>query len=387
MGTLEGIVLYLVAIVTLGVLIFVHELGHFLLAKWNGVGVLEFSIGFGKILFKRKVHETTYSLRLIPLGGFVRMVGDDFRQLSGDFDEQLTREQEELSEEEKALLADRSRWFLTRKFWPKVSIVLAGPGFNILFAIFASMASFAYYGKGVLQDQAIIGGLLPGFPAEKAGLQENDRVLKIDGRDISSWEELASTIQNFGEKPLEFTVQRDVEETSQELQITITPTRETSEIDVIEGVEGDSRAKIGIYPSFLREPVSFWEACQYGFLHTLRLSVMVIRGTFGMISGQVSTKNIAGPITIFSEAAKSAKKGFEKLIDFAIFLSISLAILNLLPIPILDGGHLMFFIIEALKGGPVSLRIHALANQLGMALLLLLMVFAFGNDIFRLATN
>lgn len=143
--------------------------------------------------------------------------------------------------------------------------------------------------------------------------------------------------------------------------------------------------KIGIVSDTIRKPVTFSESVTLGFNQVSYLCVVTVRGLWGMIQGAISPKHISGPIFIFKEAAKSAKKGFEYLLDFMTFLSVSLAILNLLPIPILDGGHLMFFTIQALRGGkPVSLRFQELANQVGMLILFLLMIFAFGNDLLKL---
>lgn len=387
----------LISILVLGFLIFVHELGHFLLAKWNGVGVVEFAIGFGRPLWQRKRGETVYSLRLIPLGGYVRMVGDDPRALEGEQGKAPTTEGERSEsaltgsdvQADAALLADKSRWFLTKGYWPKFSIVLAGPAFNFLFAILAAIGSFAVFGRDIALNTPVIGAVIPGYPAEKSGLKAGDTVKSIDGKPITSWAELAETVATSEGRQMAFVVERaavsnGAEKT--EVALSMTGTSDAAELAMLDsgGEKSQRRFKIGIGPASKREPVSFGIAIKAGILHVAYLSELTVRGLYGMIKGAISPRHIGGPIFIFKEAAQSAERGVADLIGFMVFLSVSLAVLNLLPIPILDGGHLVFFTIEALKGSPVSLRFQERANQVGMALLLLLMVFAMGNDILKL---
>ncbi len=372
---------FLVSILVLGILIFVHELGHFLLAKLNGVGVLEFSIGFGRKIWRRKIGETTYAIGLIPLGGYVRMVGDDPR----DMEPVSATPDEELSPEDRALLNDRSRWFLSKGYLAKSSIVLAGPGFNLLFAVLFSIFSFYNFGRMVAVDRAVIGDVIPGYPAEKAGLRAKDLVKSVDGQAVESWVDMADLIRKSDGKAVTFSVERVAEAGVETKSFTMAGTDDTAEISVLEGTSGKRSVKIGIVPDTIREPVDFYGAVKAGVGQVSYLCVVTVRGLWGMIQGAISPKHISGPIFIFKEAAKSAKKGLEHVLDFMTFLSVSLAILNLLPIPILDGGHLMFFTLQALRGGkPVSLRIQEVANQVGMLILFLLMIFAFGNDLLKL---
>ncbi|MFM1847006.1 MAG: hypothetical protein RL417_480 [Pseudomonadota bacterium] len=386
----------LISILVLGVLIFVHELGHFLLAKWNGVGVVEFAIGFGKPLWQRRYGETVYSIRLIPLGGYVRMVGDDPRALAGVADgsssEEGARAESALTGSEisvdPALLADRSRWFLSKGYWPKFSIVFAGPAFNLIFAVGAAIASFALFGRDVPLEGPAIGAVVPAYPAEKAGLKPGDIVRSIDGVPVSTLVELAERVAGSGGREMAFVVERGGEESGakEEVQLRITGTSDAAELAMLDSdpQPATPRYKIGIVPGTKREPVEFFTAIKAGFIHVAYLSELTLKGLWGMVQGAISPRHIGGPIFIFKEAAQSAQRGAPDLIGFMVFLSVSLAILNLLPIPILDGGHLVFFTIEALKGSPVSLRFQERANQIGMALLLLLMVFAMGNDILKL---
>lgn len=361
---------FLVAVVILGVLIFVHELGHFLLAKWNGVGVLEFSIGFGRKIWKRTIGETSYSIGLIPLGGYVRMLGDDPREMQGGSDNAAT---------------DRSRWFLSKRYLPKASIVLAGPMFNLIFAVLASIASYSIYGQMKSVDLPVIGDVIPGYPAEKAGLQAKDKVISVDGVVVTTWKELAQLVAASDGRKMQLEIDRRSEGGEVERRtLTLAGTDETAEIAVVEGTLGKKSFKVGIVPDAERIPVSFSEAAVSGFMHVAFLSRVTVSGLAGMVQGLISPKHISGPIFIFKEAARSANRGFEHVLEFMIFLSVSLAILNLLPIPILDGGHLVFFTLEAIRGVPLSLRVQEWANQVGMLILLALMIFAFSNDLLKL---
>lgn len=377
----------LVSVLILGLLIFVHELGHFLFAKWNKVGVLEFAIGFGHKIFSKKIGETTYSLRLIPLGGYVKMVGDDPHDVfGGESAETAAEAAPEVDEETKRLMKDRSRWFLTKGYLPKLSIVLAGPGFNLLFAFIISAASFYAWGAAEHLDKPIIGDTITGYPAEKAGLKAKDKVLSIDGAPTTTWEALAETIAASGGKELNLKVERlNAEGAAERVDIKVAGSPDSSEMQVLSGTPKKPGAyKIGIMPSVQRKPVGAIDSIIGGAGHVWFVSKVTVRGLLGMVQGAISTKNIAGPIFIFKEAARSATKGLEAVLDFMIFLSVSLAILNLLPIPILDGGHILFFTAEAVKGSPISLRTMRWANNFGMAVLLVLMIFAMSNDILKL---
>jgi regulator of sigma E protease len=389
--------LIFVSILVLGVLVFVHELGHFLLAKLNGIAVIEFSIGFGKKLLRKRVGGTIYSIGMIPLGGYVRMAGDDPRDLQRPADgekgvdaQHSSRESDEDPEEaylKLMLMGDPNRWFLNKGFFAKSSVVIAGPGFNLLFAVFLSIFAIYLYGLPLPVDKPIIGDVLPGYPAEKATLRAKDVVTKMDGKVVTTWTEFAKTVADSGGNEMTLSVDRinpEAPEGVEHLELKVKATSDVDELAVLEGTTHKKTFKIGVVPDAPRKEVEFSKAVEAGTLYVFDLSRVVVRGLVGMVQGAVSTKNIAGPIFIFKEAANSAKKGLENLFNFMIFLSVSLAILNLLPIPILDGGHLLFFVIEALKGSPVSLRIQEFANQVGMFILLMLMVFAVGNDIAKL---
>ncbi len=384
--------MYLVAVLVLCILIFVHELGHFLLAKWNNVGVLAFSIGFGPILWKKQVGETTYTLRAFPLGGFVRMVGDDPRALDPNANLEEDEEKpsfeeldpKEFTPEQRALIADKSKWFLLKSYWPKFSIVFAGPAFNFIFAAILGSLTVFIYGKALPVKEAVIGEVVPNHAAAKAGVKSDDLVLSLNGQPVENWTALALGIRNSGGKPVELLIERKGPSGEVEKVTTVvTPEADRSGLVSEEERESGDVYRIGITPSIIRVPATFLEALKAGPYVTYSLSAQTLAGLKGLLLGHISSDNVAGPVRIFQEAGRSAERGLEHLFSFMIFLSVSLAVLNLLPVPVLDGGHIVFFTIEALKGGPLSIRVREVANQVGFALLLALMVFALSNDLFR----
>ena len=398
------------AILALGILVFVHELGHFLFAKLFSVQVLEFAVGFGPRIWGRQFRGTAYSIRAIPLGGYVRMAGEsplDFESASPTVSENNTPPDQEkgdtTSEEPMSgaadlasesltdelsddsflppVTTDRNRWFLSQSYIPKFLIVFAGPLFNVLFAILLAWFALFLFGKATSVEIAKIGATIPDLPAEQAGIQAGDTVIRINGKEITLWDEMARTIQNSAGASLQLDLDRDGEIVS----LTLTPTLEQSELDILlDDDEYRERYKVGIIPATTREAAGFFEAATLGVQQVLFISELTLKGLYGMIKGRLSTDSISGPLYIFKHGADAAQSGIDRLIDFMVFLSVSLALLNLPPIPVLDGGHLVFFTIEAIKGSPVSMRLQQIATQIGMLFLLGLMLFAVSNDIKKL---
>jgi regulator of sigma E protease len=382
-----------IGLAVLSVLVFIHELGHFLVAKYFNVGVLEFAIGFGKKIKSFKHKETTYSLRAIPLGGYVRMLGDDPFNPPGQnvrnepVDEtrlpELQAVSDELSSLDPALVNDRSRWFLSKPVYQRALVVFAGPFFNFAFAFLLAAGSQYIYGVDMPVNEPIVGDVSPDLPAEKAGLLPGDRVVKVNGTAVASWVELSRMIRTSDGSLMKMEVLRKYDGKDKLINIKVQPQLEAKEIALLTGSTKPSYV-VGIRGSWQRIAIPFHEAVIDGFLDVAGLSITTLKGIWWMISGSISAKNIGGPITIVKESTKAAKKGFEQLLWFMFFLSVSLAVLNLLPIPVLDGGHLFFYAIEVIKRGPVSLKFQQAANQVGMVLLLGLMIFALGNDLFNL---
>jgi len=338
------------AVILLGILIFVHELGHFLVAKRTGVKVEKFSLGFGTKILSKKIGETEYLLSAIPLGGYVKMIGED--------------PNEEVAEPERS--------FSNKSVWVRLSIVIAGPLFNILFAILMlSMVFMA--GVRIPSDKALVGKIKEGYPAQKVGLRAGDAILQIDGVKVATWVEMADIIHEAPGRELNLQVKRG----DQLFPITITPVPE-----VIKNLLGKEKnvGLIGIQPKMVTERYGPIKSVYFGFVKTWEITYITFWAIHKMIIGQISTKNLGGPILIVQKAGEFASEGFSAYVGFAAIISINLGILNLLPIPILDGGHILFFLMEIIFRKPLSLKIRERAQQVGLFMLITLMVFAFFND-------
>ena len=343
------------AVVGLGVLIVFHEFGHFLLAKLSGVGVLTFSVGFGPKLWVKKKGETEYALSAFPLGGYVKMVGED--------------------PEEEVKAVDLERSFAHKSLLKRTAIVAAGPGFNLLLAVVLLMIVFLFYGVPVLSN--LIGAVEPESPAAQAGLQKGDRIVAVDGQAVTAWDDLSSKIKQSAGRSLDLRVQRSGEE----LAMTVQP-RKREVKNIFGELKEDWMIGIGSQVSIEKGDPGL--AISKAFVQTYEYSKLTLIGLYKMITREVSPRNLGGPILIAQMAGQQAQEGIGSFLAFLAVLSINLGILNLLPVPVLDGGHLFFFAIEAIIGRPVSIKYREKAQQVGIFLLLLLMIFAFANDIFRL---
>ncbi|HEX7410416.1 MAG TPA: RIP metalloprotease RseP [Candidatus Binatia bacterium] len=345
------------AVVVLGFLILFHELGHFLVAKRTGVGVLKFSLGFGPKLIGRRIGRTEYVLSAIPLGGFVKMVGED--------------PEEEVDPEDQKIA------FQHQKLWKRMAIVAAGPGANILFAFVAFSLVFAIYGARVPSDTAKVGGVIENMPAAKAGLRSGDIVTSVNGIPIDKWDKLSETIRASGGSTIMLTLQR--EGTAQQLQVTPEAKPDKS----IFGETLGTAYVIGIERGFDEEKVGVLSAIGMGARQTAWWVETLLISVAKIFQGRIPAKDIGGPILIVQAAGQQARLGLEYLLNFMAVISINLGVLNLLPIPILDGGHFLFFAAEALMRRPLDIRHREIAQQVGLVLLISLMAFAFYNDIAR----
>ncbi len=346
--------------IVLGVLIFFHELGHFLVARLFGVGVEKFSLGFGPRIFGKKIGRTDYRLSAIPLGGYVKMVGDEPDQ--------------DLPEE------DIPYAFTHKHVFKRIMIVAAGPAFNLFLAALIFWGLFWTHGEFVLEP--VIGAVTQGAPADRAGLEQGDRILAIDNQAIENWEQMAGIISGSQGRELEIEVERQ----GAVLKFAVRPEKTATKNIFGEDVE---RWVIGITSGgqYTTRPMGAVEAAKAGVVQTWELSRLTVISIFKIIKGSVSSKTLGGPLMIAKMAGQQAKAGATSLIAFIAFLSVSLAVLNFLPIPVLDGGHLFFFIIEAIIGKPVNTRVREIAQQAGIFILILLMIFVFYNDIMQLFFN
>ncbi len=467
----------LAALIVLGVLIFVHELGHFLAAKATGVGVTRFSLGFPPRLVGVKWGETDYCIGLIPLGGYVKMIGE--------------APDEEVSPE------DLPRSFSHKSIWRRTLIVVAGPASNFLFAVVVFFLAASVFGLQVYGTT--LGVIEPNTPAFRAGVRFKDKVVAVDGHAVRTWYDLSRRLEAAGPKPLRLTLIRGLgPERGRRLTLVLPPAppsgarsglrtadpwrglypfippvvgtisigkpADRANIktgDVILAVDGQpvrqfkdvvplvrhhyrrvarrqsfwlSVLSDPFHPSFnlaqfplrltLRRgkrvrdvylvpektalpgegwrpekpfligvlapdpPLRHWlgplDGAVYAVERCWSLTTLIIRVVGGLISGQISLSQMAGPVGIVQQAGQVARTGAVPLILFAAFLSINLGILNLLPIPLFDGGHVMFFVIEAVRRKPVSLKARQVAQQIGLAFIIVLMAFVFSNDIIRM---
>lgn len=344
------------AIIAFGALIFIHELGHFLLAKAFGVGVEKFSLGFGPKLASKKVGETEYLLSALPLGGYVKMVGEG--------------EEVELSEE------DRQRAFAEKPVLQRIAIVAAGPVFNLLFAYVLFIVIFMI---GVPAVTTKIGEVVPGKPAAAAGVKAGDVIRSVNGEPVDRWEEFATIIAEGNLTPVELKVQRG----GSELNLTMVPESRTSK-----NLLGDTvtHPVIGVVAAgdTVIDHFSPGEAIVKGSVQTWNVIELTVLSLVRLIERAIPLDNIGGPIMIVKMAGEQAAAGGVSFLAFVALLSVNLGVLNLLPVPILDGGHLAFFLIELVTGRPVGKRAREIAQQVGLVLLIGLMMLAFYNDIARM---
>jgi regulator of sigma E protease len=343
-------------IIVLGVLIFVHELGHFIAAKRAKVGVLTFSLGFGPKLFGKKIGETEYQVSLIPLGGYVKMVG------------------EEPGEKIPPELIAKS--FSAQPVSRRLGIVFAGPFFNFLFAV-AAFAVVFMVGMPTLLPE--IGEVKPDYPAYQAGLQKGDRILEVNGTPVERWEDLANAIHESKDRPLLMLVERN----GKTFQVSVTP-RVTPQKNIF----GDEVrvGLIGISPSgeYFSERFDPFTATYRAVIQSWRVTELTVLSVVKIIEGKISAKTIGGPILIAQLAGQQAKAGASSLILFMAVISINLVILNILPIPVLDGWHLFIFLIEGISGRPVSMKIRERAQQVGIFMIIFIMLLVFYNDLSRI---
>ena len=438
-------------LVVLGVLVAFHELGHFLAARWVGVKVLKFSLGFGPKLFGRQMGETEYLLSAIPLGGYVKLFGED--------------------EAEATTQEDRARSFAHKGLWGKVLIVAAGPGFNFILAyfIFAGwLATGTPLFVPTFQDLTPdIEAMVPGSPADVAGIQVGDRVSRVNGEVISTRTELFDAVAKSNGQALTLEIKRGGQIKTVKVTPTIAPGQQTSTQEpgyylgveeapplVTSVMQSSPAAKAGLQTgdhvvSIDGLTIHTWsqmtgivkespnrqlqvEVLREGHRISLAVTPSVEKaivngqsvdigkigisgpgrtimrsstpllslydglgatwgwteltaiGLYKMVVGDISSKNIGGPLTIANISGEAASQGASSVVFLIAILSINLGVLNLLPIPILDGGHLLFFLIEGILRKPLGERQREIAQQAGLVLLVGVMIFAFWNDLERI---
>ena len=442
-------------IIVLGVLIFFHEFGHFIVARLFGVGVEKFSLGFGPRLIGKKVGITDYRISAIPLGGYVKMVGEEpdadidpanielsfthkhvakrmlivaagpvfnillailiffvFFSITGIDDiKPIIRQVQTDSVAQKAGLQvndlivsingeDITAWYdldeaITGSKGDPLTLGVARNGNQVMIDVTPQLRqgidllgdSISYYDIGISafpELKAIVGEVNAGFPAEKAGLKKGDQIVSINGIPIENWRQMQSLISSSGGVELSLFIKRDEEV----LKVGLTPQQVETKNHL---GEVEKRYLIGISTQQTAIPqadqvtkrLNPIKAAVESIKRTYSVCVLMVRSVVKMIDGSIPKENLGGPIMIAKMAGDQAKQGIDKLVQFIAFISINLAIINLLPIPVLDGGHLLFFSIEAIKRRPVSIKVREVAQQVGLFILIMLMVLVFYNDITR----
>lgn len=331
-------------IFVLGLLVLVHECGHFVTARLTGMGVREFGIGFGPTLVSRKVGATVYSLNLIPLGGFVKIAGMDP-------DEEQTEES-----------------YGSKPIWARMIVIAAGSIMNFLLPVLLFFIVLLGSGIDQASDQPVIGGLLPDRPAARAGLTPGDRILAVNGEKIENWMHFVQVIRVNADKKVTIAYERNGAPGS----VAITP-----EFDA-----KANRGVIGVTPVVTKYQPGPGEAAVMAAKQTVVVAVTIFVGLVQMVTGQAPA-DVAGPIGVAQMTGQVAQMGFLPLLQFAAFLSINLGIINLLPVPVLDGGHLMTLAIEAVRGKPISRSKLQVIQTIGFALLMTLLLLATYKDILR----
>lgn len=344
----------LIFIGVLSVLVVVHEFGHFIVARWVGIRVEKFSIGFGPVIFGKKFGETEFCFSLLPLGGFVKMAGESAEEATGH------------------------PWeFNSKPLLQKFMVVFAGPVMNAVLA-------FVFFSFIFMAGQPIptskIGKVLQGAPAAVAGLRDSDEILSVNGHPVKQWDEVLAIVRASAERTV-FSVKRG----GDTLEFTLTP--QTHELGDIFGKK-HTLPFVGISPSsdVVYVKSGFFESFYLGAKRVWDLSGMIFLSLGLMITGAMPFKDsLTGPIGIFFMTQEAAHMGILYLLSFMGSLSVSLFVLNLLPIPVLDGGHVLFISLEKLKGSPLKESTKERMTQVGMFLLLGLMAFVILQDVHRFA--
>lgn len=344
-------------VIVIGILVFIHEFGHFLAARLCGVGVDVFSLGFGPKILKKKRGRTLYCLSAIPLGGYVKMVGEEPGAATSPEDIKAS--------------------FTHKPLFQKSLIVAAGPLFNFLLAIFIFYILYQF--SGIYLAKPIVGKVMDDTPAMVAGIKPRDVIKEINGNKIQSFEDISRVIGAGTGDPLNIVVMRDEQLVSLVLTPVLSPGKNAFGEEIqkyIIGIVGNGES----YHRRLNPFQAFGQSLKdtYGLVKLTLLSVVK------MINGSVPANNLGGPLMIAQMAGEQAKAGMMNFAWFIALLSVNLGIINLFPIPVLDGGHLLFFGIEAATGKAVSDRLREKLIQFGAAVLVALMVFVFYNDIVRM---
>ena len=335
----------LACIFVFGILVTVHEFGHFITAKLTGMKVEEFSIGFGPNIYQQQEGETLYSLRMLPLGGYNKIAGMD-----PDDPE------------------DPERGFNSKPVTSRMLVILAGSLMNIFLPVLIFFGLFLAFGMDVPENKPVLGQIIEGYPAEQSGLKEGDRILSINGKPVHEWLDIRKNIADSGMQPIPFEIQRDQEK----LTITVTP-----------GVNPETgKPFIGVVSSLKNVRLTPVQAAVASVTATKNIIKNMYASLYHMVTGKTKAE-FSGPVGVAKMAGEVAHKGFDRLMQFTAMLSLNLAIINLLPLPALDGGHFLILLIEAVTGHKLGKTAMQNIQKVGVAMILALTIFATFKDLTR----
>jgi regulator of sigma E protease len=400
---------WLAPIIVFGLVVFVHELGHFLAAKAVGIYAPRFSIGFGPALLRKRWGETEYVIAALPLGGYVRMASredetmallegggerppDEPHTVGGSgvkvAEEHIAQGMRPDEWDPEALVpfgpkpVPAHRWFESKRLPARLFVLIAGVSMNVLLTFVVSVASYAYYGEPFVPP--VVDSLAADRPAARAGLVSGDSIAAVDGTPIRRWSEVVTRVSTAAGDTVALTVVRDgaprvVRVVPEVVSDTSPFTGEVRTVGRIGAMAPLDRVS--------RDDVSFGEAVTGGARRTWNLAVLVVGTVKGLLGGAVSVGNLGGPIAIAQSSVEAARGGFETLVGLIGFLSINIAILNLLPIPILDGGQILLNVAESVKGRPFSARTREAIARVGLLAIALLFAVVMFNDFRRLVQS
>jgi regulator of sigma E protease len=344
-------------IFVLGLLIFAHELGHFMLAKASGVRVETFSLGFPPKMFSFRKGDTEYCLSWIPLGGYVKMAGE--------------------KPEESEIRGDP--WeFMSKPVWKRMAVILAGPAMNYVLTIVILFGIYFVKGEPVVDiTKAQIGQVLKDTPAENAGLKPGDVLVGVDDSVVTSFGQMYGIITKRPGESAKLSWLRGADTMSAIVQIRCDTTMNEKGDVVVLG-------KIGVGQDVTYKPMGFFSSLNQGFVMTNLYAGTIFKFLKDLVTGSASTKLMGGPLFIAQAVGEAAKTGFVELLILTAILSVNLGVVNMMPIPVLDGGQALFLIIEKIKGRPLSMKARSIAQQVGFVFLILLIIFVTKNDIWRI---
>lgn len=340
-----------------GSMVMIHELGHYMVAKWIGVKVIEFSFGFGPKIVGYQGKETLYALRVIPLGGFVKLHGMDA----------------EVDANGKAVIAPThdSRSFMNKPVWQRMAVIVAGPIMNFVLALILFVSVFAFLGIPSAGNTNMIGSLVPGKPAAAAGIQPGDKILTVNGESTPDWTRLTEVIHAKPDQILSITLERSNGKQHQAISV-------KTEKDAQSGL-----GMIGIAPEVTYTHASILQSTRVGLGRTVDFTKFIVVTLVQMITGKIPAE-VGGPVMIAQAIGEGAQQGLANLLGLTGVLSIQLGLINLFPIPALDGSRLIFLLIEGVRGKPLNPEKENMIHLVGFVLLMALMIAVTYKDVLRL---